>query len=92
MNGKASTITHEGNSIFSGLPQNISVMRYHSLVVDKATLPVALTITATANDTGEIMGLRHIERPLEGIQFHPESFATEGGKQMLENFLYPKSV
>jgi len=87
MHGKPSTISHDGKGIFAAIPQGVSVMRYHSLVADKDALPKELVVTASANDTGEIMGLRHIEYPIEGIQFHPESFATEGGKQMLENFL-----
>lgn len=88
MHGKPSTIVHDGKGVFKNLPQHISVMRYHSLVADKDSLPISLVVTATADDTGEIMGLRHTEYPIEGIQFHPESFATEGGKQLLENFIF----
>lgn len=88
MHGKISTITHDSNGAFKGLPQFIEVMRYHSLVADKQTLPVCLKITARSCDTGEIMGLRHTIYPIEGVQFHPESFATEGGKRILENFLF----
>ncbi len=91
MHGKTSFIQHDEKGIFKGLPQNISVMRYHSLIADKNTLPDCLMITAESLDTQEIMGLRHIEYPnfpLEGIQFHPESFATEGGLQMIANFLF----
>ena len=73
--------------VFKGLPQGLEVMRYHSLVADKESLPKSLVVTATAQDTGEIVGLRHKKYPIEGIQFHPESFATEGGKRLLENFL-----
>ena len=62
-------------------------MRYHSLVVEEKSLPTDLVITAKAQDSGEIMGLRHAKYPIEGVQFHPESFATQGGKEMLENFL-----
>lgn len=87
MHGKASSLTHDGKGLFLGLPQNISVMRYHSLVAEKETLPDTLIVSATANDSGEIMGLRHRKYPIEGIQYHPESFATEGGKKLLENFL-----
>jgi len=87
MHGKTSVIEHDGKGVFHGLPQGIEVMRYHSLVADTASLPKTLTITATAKDTGEIMGLRHTKYPIEGIQFHPESFATEGGKQIIKNFL-----
>ena len=87
MHGKTSMIKHDGRGVFLGLPQNIEVMRYHSLIADRKTLPKTLTITATAMDTNEIMGLRHNMYPIEGIQFHPESFATEGGKLILANFI-----
>lgn len=89
MHGKTSLIKHDGKGVFYGLPQSIEVMRYHSLVADKKTLPKCLKITALSCDTKEIMGLRHKFYPIEGIQFHPESFATEGGKEMLTNFLFP---
>jgi len=91
MHGKTSIIKHDSKGIFQGLPQYISVMRYHSLIVDKESLPSCFVITAESLDTEEIMGLRHIDYPkipLEGIQFHPESFATEGGMQMIANFLF----
>lgn len=88
MHGKTSTIEHDEKGVFRGLPQNLEVMRYHSLVADKTTLPNCLEITATSLDTKEIMGLRHKIYPIEGIQFHPESFATEGGKRILGNFLF----
>lgn len=84
MHGKTSLVKHDGKGVFTGLPQHVEVMRYHSLVV--AGLPKELIVTATAGN--EIMGLRHTKFPIEGIQFHPESFATEGGKKMLENFLF----
>ncbi|MDP3987564.1 MAG: aminodeoxychorismate/anthranilate synthase component II [Candidatus Levybacteria bacterium] len=87
MHGKTSIIEHDGLGIFVGLPQNLEVMRYHSLVADKKTLPKCLKITAESQDTKEIMGLRHKIYPIEGVQFHPESFATDGGKLMLSNFL-----
>ena len=95
MHGKTSIITHDGKGVFADLPQNLEVMRYHSLVADHKTLPECLVIsarTASKNkkDPQEIMGLRHKEHPIEGIQFHPESFATEGGKVMLKNFLFQK--
>lgn len=90
MHGKTSSIDHDKKGVFQGLPQNLEVMRYHSLVVDKASLPTCFTITAKSQDTNEIMGLRHKDYPIEGIQFHPESFATEGGKEILINFLYQK--
>lgn len=90
MHGKTSQIEHDGQGIFTNLPQNLEVMRYHSLVADEKTLPKCLKITAKSKDTKEIMGLRHTTYPIEGIQFHPESFATEGGKEILKNFLFQK--
>ena len=90
MNGKRSTSTDDGGGVFSRVPQNVEVMRYHSLIAEEKSLPDSLIITARANDSHEIMGLRHKEYPLEGVQFHPESFATEGGKMILENFLNQK--
>lgn len=86
MHGKTSIIKHDGQGIFHQLPQDLEVMRYHSLIAEKETLPKVLKITAEAD--GEIMGLRHKIYPIEGIQFHPESFATEGGKKILSNFLF----
>lgn len=90
MHGKTSIITHDGKGVFITIPQHIAVMRYHSLVADKENIAADLTVTAIATDTGEIMGLRHKKYPIEGIQFHPESFATDGGKSMLQNFLFQK--
>ena len=91
MHGKTSRIRHEGKGVFAGLPDGYEATRYHSLVVDKATLPDALEITAwTENDDGsmeEIMGLRHREFPVEGVQFHPESILTQHGHALLKNFL-----
>lgn len=86
MHGKVSIIQHDGKGGFKGLPQDLEVMRYHSLVAEKGNLPKILEISAQAD--GEIMGLRHKKYPIEGVQFHPESFATEGGKRMLLNFLF----
>lgn len=86
MHGKTSSIRHDGAGVFAGLPQDIEIMRYHSLVAERATLPSCLTITAETA-AGDIMGIRHTSRAVEGIQFHPESFATEGGKHMLSNFI-----
>jgi len=88
MHGKTSIISHDGKGVFKNIPQDVEVMRYHSLIVQQDSLPDVLEITATAKDTGEIMGLRHKEYPIEGIQFHPESFATEAGKLLLKNFLF----
>ncbi|HEX8569477.1 MAG TPA: aminodeoxychorismate/anthranilate synthase component II [Caulobacteraceae bacterium] len=86
MHGKTSPIRHEGESVFRGLRDGFTATRYHSLAVDRATLPDELKVTAWTDD-GEIMGLQHRERPIHGVQFHPESIATEGGHQMLANFL-----
>ena len=91
VHGKTSIIRHNGENLFSGLPQDIEVMRYHSLVVDKRSFPRHLQITAeTTEKTAEIMGLRHRSYPIFGIQFHPESFATFGGRAILANFLLTK--
>lgn len=90
MHGKTSIISHDEKGVFEGLPPQLEVMRYHSLVVDPNYLPDSLEITCKSQDTQEIMGLRHKIYPIEGIQFHPESFATEGGKKILENFLFQK--
>ena len=91
MHGKTSRIRHEGKGVFAGLPDNYEATRYHSLVVEKSTLPAALEITAwTENPDGsmeEIMGLRHREFPVEGVQFHPESILTQHGHALLNNFL-----
>jgi anthranilate synthase component 2 len=86
MHGKASVITTDQRGVFHGLPQAFSVIRYHSLAVERETLPPELVVTATSED-GEIMGLRHRELPLEGVQFHPESILSEHGHAMLRNFL-----
>lgn len=88
MHGKVSLIKHDGKGVFKNLPQNLEVMRYHSLIVDPNSLPYCLEISSKSLDSDEIMGLRHKKYPIEGIQFHPESFATEGGKQILTNFLF----
>jgi len=86
MHGKVSEIDHDGKGIFSGLEARFEATRYHSLVVDEASCPESLEITARTDD-GEIMGLRHREFPVEGVQFHPESILTRVGKQLLQNFL-----
>ncbi|MBI2597258.1 aminodeoxychorismate/anthranilate synthase component II [Candidatus Daviesbacteria bacterium] len=88
MHGKTSIISHDGKGVFKDLPQNLEVMRYHSLVAKKDCLPDCLEISSLSLDSNEIMGLRHKIYPVEGIQFHPESFATEGGKKILTNFLF----
>lgn len=91
MHGKLSAIEHDQRGVFATLPQNLDVMRYHSLVADPDSLPDELEISARVYLPGgkyEIMGLRHKKLPIEGIQFHPESFGTEAGKRMLQNFLF----
>ena len=91
MHGKTSRIRHEGKGVFAGLPDAYEATRYHSLVVERSSLPDALEVTAwTENEDGsfeEIMGLRHREYPVEGVQFHPESILTEHGHALLKNFL-----
>ena len=86
MHGKTSAIHHTGVGVFAGLPEPFIATRYHSLVVDPATVPDVLEVTATADD-GVIMGLRHRELPIEGVQFHPESVLTPSGPSLLANFL-----
>jgi anthranilate synthase component II len=86
MHGKASTLTTDEQGVFAGLPKNFSVIRYHSLAVERSSLPADLLVTATAED-GEIMGLRHRSLAIEGVQFHPESILSEHGHAMLKNFL-----
>ena len=91
MHGKTSRIRHEGKGVFAGLPDAYEATRYHSLVVERSSLPEALEVTAwTENEDGsfeEIMGLRHREYPVEGVQFHPESILTQHGHALLKNFL-----
>ncbi len=86
VHGKMGTMHHEGKGVFAGLPSPFQATRYHSLVVDRATLPACLEVTAELSD-GTIMGLQHRELPIQGVQFHPESIASEHGHKMLENFL-----
>ncbi|WP_326541984.1 anthranilate synthase component II, partial [Pseudorhodoferax sp.] len=86
MHGKADTLTTDQQGMFAGLPQQFSVIRYHSLAIARDTLPADLVVTATAAD-GEIMGVRHRTLALEGVQFHPESILSEHGHAMLKNFL-----
>lgn len=101
MHGKTSPIRHDEQGVYQGLPQDIEIMRYHSLMVKADTLPECLTVTSVvANEAyadqdlmvsvekgEEIMGIRHKDYPIQGVQFHPESFATEGAKRLLSNFL-----
>ena len=91
MHGKTDVLHHDGRGVYTGLPQDFTVIRYHSLVIEQATRPEVLEITATSQDD-EIMGVRHRElagtkTPLEGVQFHPESILTEHGHAMLRNFV-----
>ncbi|MDO3386646.1 aminodeoxychorismate/anthranilate synthase component II [Gilvimarinus sp. SDUM040013] len=102
VHGKTSPIYHNGEGVFQDTPQSLEIMRYHSLVADPLTLPGCLELTAVVAEMGienfadaaasgapmEIMGVRHKDYPIQGIQFHPESFATEGGKDLLRNFLF----
>lgn len=100
MHGKTSDIQHSGTNVFKGLPQPLEIMRYHSLMVNPKNLPDCLEMTAvvsvnnhnlfdkTITQTTEIMGIKHNKYPIQGVQFHPESFASEAGMLMLSNFLY----
>ncbi|WP_309386307.1 anthranilate synthase component II [Cerasicoccus frondis] len=93
MHGKTSPVKHTDSDVFNGLPQDFPATRYHSLLVEKATLPDSLEVTAWVDDpdyadsANEIMGMRHKELPIYGVQFHPESYATAHGMKLLENFL-----
>ena len=86
MHGKTSLISHDGKTVFAGLPNPFPATRYHSLIVERAGLPACLAVSATSPD-GLIMGLRHRKLRVEGVQFHPESVLTDSGKQLLANFL-----
>jgi anthranilate synthase/aminodeoxychorismate synthase-like glutamine amidotransferase len=86
MHGKTSPIRHDGRGVFAGVPQEFTATRYHSLLIERATLPDCLEISAETAE-GEIMGVRHKTLPVEGVQFHPESVLTEHGRQILENFI-----
>ncbi len=86
MHGKTSFIRHQGQGVFEGLPQPLEATRYHSLIVERSTVPDALTITAETDD-GVVMGLRHRDLDIEGVQFHPESVLTHSGHDLLSNFL-----
>ncbi|QYY35622.1 aminodeoxychorismate/anthranilate synthase component II [Ruficoccus sp. ZRK36] len=86
MHGKTSPIRHKDTDVFKGMPQDFEATRYHSLLVERETLPECLEVTAETTE-GEIMGLAHKDLPVWGVQFHPESYATDGGLKMLENFL-----
>ncbi len=87
MHGKASMVSHDGKGLFEGLPNPFSAIRYHSLVVTRDSIPKGFIVTATADDDGEVMGLRHESLPIEGVQFHPESVLTQDGIRIVENFV-----
>lgn len=87
MHGKTSMIRHDGKSLFQDVKNPLRATRYHSLIADKSSLPTCLEITAEAVDDLEVMGVRHTRYPIEGVQFHPESFLTEDGMKMIKNFL-----
>ena len=91
MHGKTSEITHTGVGVFRGLPNPLTATRYHSLVVARDSVPGVLEVTAESDD-GLVMGLRHRDLPVEGVQFHPESILTDAGRDLLRNFLEPVSV
>jgi len=107
MHGKTSPLEHDARGLFADMPDHLEIMRYHSLVAEAESLPESLAVTAAVGDLSsqdfgnlakihaggnfEIMGIRHKALPIQGIQFHPESFATEGGRDMLRNFLYQTS-
>ena len=90
MHGKTSMITHDGAGVYAGLSQPFQAGRYHSLAAEEESMPAALLITARS-ERGEIMGVRHRQLPVEGVQFHPEAFLTEHGHALLRNFLHPPS-
>jgi anthranilate synthase component II len=86
MHGKVSPVSHDSHGVFTGLPSPLAATRYHSLAIERKSIPSCLEVTATADD-GEIMGVRHREWPVEGVQFHPEAILTEHGHALLRNFL-----
>lgn len=90
MHGKTSPIYHDGKELFEGIENPFTATRYHSLILNRETLPACLTITAETKPEGEIMGIRHKTFPIWGVQFHPESILTSAGKTILENFLHLK--
>jgi anthranilate synthase component 2 len=92
VHGKTSSIRHTGTGIFSGLPSPLRAARYHSLVIEPASLPASLRVTATAEDDGEIMAVEHVTYPVIGVQFHPESAASEYGYALIDRFLHGASA
>lgn len=87
MHGKTSPVAHDGKGLYEGMPNPFDATRYHSLIVREETLPPFLKVVARTTDKGEVMGIRHVEWPLEGVQYHPESFLTQEGERLLKNFL-----
>jgi len=87
MHGKTSLITHDGKGVYEGMSNPFEATRYHSLIVREETLPAFLKVVSRTQDKNEVMGIRHVEWPLEGVQFHPESFLTTEGTRLLQNFL-----
>ncbi|WP_292731620.1 aminodeoxychorismate/anthranilate synthase component II [Methanoculleus sp.] len=87
MHGKRSLVRHDGAGIYAGVPDPLVATRYHSLVIDPATIPDCLEVTARSDDDGAVMGVRHREFPIEGVQFHPESILTPDGNRLIANFL-----
>lgn len=87
MHGKTSMIRHDGKGLFEGMPNPFRAVRYHSLIVQKDSIPPGFYVTATSEDDGEVMGMRHESLPIEGVQFHPESVMTEQGMRIIQNFL-----
>jgi anthranilate synthase/aminodeoxychorismate synthase-like glutamine amidotransferase len=87
MHGKTSMVRHDGKGLFEGMPNPFRAVRYHSLIVTRESIPDEFVITATAEDDGEVMGIRHKTLPIEGVQFHPESVLTEEGFRIVENFV-----
>ena len=91
MHGKLSAVAHDGRGVFAGLPSPLTVTRYHSLAIERASLPSCLEVTATSDGDGEIMGVRHRSLAVEGVQFHPEAILSEHGHDVLRNFLAPSA-
>ncbi|HSA38938.1 MAG TPA: gamma-glutamyl-gamma-aminobutyrate hydrolase family protein, partial [Methanoregula sp.] len=92
MHGKTSLIRHDGEGIFTGVPTPFIATRYHSLVAQRESLPDELIVSASSDDDGYIMGVRHTRYPIEGVQFHPESILSPEGDRIVRNFLYPQGV
>ena len=87
MHGKTSMVSHDGQGLYEGMPNPFRAVRYHSLILTRESLPESFEVVATADDDGEVMGLRHQSLPVEGVQFHPESVMTEKGLKMVQNFV-----